>query len=324
MSSSEQKGAEPSKSLLEIWNKPIVRYLVATIAATSGIAKLIESQFKPSLPAGAKLTLWIVFFLALLPFAAHFIVLGLKRLLKNVVEQQRREEAISARSGEDVNGEVAYVFNSRLYGRAYEELKAHCTIRGDGSAAFRREVELVAYSPISDIDVYMLLPEAPQNGEDRLRLAKVESLTPFMRIAEEPKRLSSGQIYLRMHFSPTLGPGQHVRYQVMEESSPGLYAITGLEERKMPYDYFAWDITIPTKALEVKVLFPEGVHPQKFEPDVWHALGQGQSTHNQEYERVKSLLIEQREGVFYTLVFEVPHPILGLTYVIRWVPPRVA
>jgi hypothetical protein len=216
------------------------------------------------------------------------------------------------------------VFNSRSYGRAYEELIAHCTIRKDGSAAFRREVELVAYSAITNIDVYMQLPEGPPSGGGQLELAKVESLTRHRRIIAEPNTTSSGHMNLKMQFSPGLESGHHVRYQVAEESPPGLYAITGREERKMPYDYFAWDITIPTKSLEMKVFFPEGVRPHDFEPDVWHALGQGQSTYDLEYSRVKGSLIDRQEGAFYTLVFTVTHPILGLTYVIRWTPPRAA
>jgi hypothetical protein len=317
----EQKGIGASGTLLEIWNKPVVRYFAAALAAVAAVVKILQFFVAPNVSSTVKLTVWGVFLLAMFPFVAQGVVSGANRLVESAIEKQMRQGNFPVPS-EEVAGEVAYVFNSQLYGMAYEELITHCTIHKDGSAGFRREVELVAHSVVSKIELYMLLPEATPTGDDQLELAGAVSLTHFRKLTSEVNRLSSGQMSLTVSISPELNSGQRLRYQVVEKSSPGLYAVTGREERKMPYDYFAWDITRPTKKLEMKVFFPEDVRPEAFEPDVWHALGQGQSTHSREYDRVKELLVERQEGLFHTLVFTIPYPILGLTYVIRWTPPR--
>ena len=220
----------------------------------------------------------------------------------------------------EIAGEIAYKFNSQLYGLARQELTAHCMIRRDGSAAFRREIEVIAYAPVDKTELYLLLPEAPKKGEELLEVAQVVPLTRLFRIEQKKTMPSSGQMYLTLSFSPALEPGDNIRYAVEEESDPGLYDVGGQAKRQMEDDYFAWDIIKPTKKLEMKVIFPEGFEPARVEPDVWHALGQGQSTHNREFNRVKEQLRKGREGVMHTLEFTIPYPILGMTYVIRWYP----
>jgi hypothetical protein len=341
MPSGEEKTPD---SLLEVWSNPYTTYITTGLALIAVTVKFVELLLAPELPDWVRWGLWVFLALALLLFIVHRVVVGVNKLVKDAIERQMPQGDLPVRAddeviGDKVAGEVAYVFNSRLYGRAYEELIVHCTIRKDGSAAFRREAELIAHSTVNDVDIYMVLPEALQNDKEQLQLAGAASLTDFVQVTGKPttgtptrpvnivmkeKWSSSGQLYLVMSFSPELSSGQRVRYQVIEESMPGLYAVTGQEERKMPYDYFAWDITNPTKKLEMKVFFPEGVRPQSFGADVWHALGQGMSTQGIECDRVKEFLIERREGVFQTLVFTVPYPIIGLTYVVRWIPPKVS
>jgi hypothetical protein len=312
--------SESKLDLLKLWEKPLVRYLVGAVAAVAGIGKILQILYNPDASGAVKALLWVVIALTLLPLGFYY---GRRFVCpERQTDERYRSEMMPPPDSEMVR-KVAYEVNSILYGFGYEDLAAHCTIRSDGSAAFRREVQLRAQSPVHKLEVYMLLPEASEDGESVVNLDSVTSLTRFKRIEHEVTRSSSGNIYLTLNIIPGVTPDDPLfEYEVSEHGSAGLYALHGEKDRKMDYDYFAWDISRPTRKLRMKVLFPEGVQPLRSYHDVWHALGQAESTFEQEHDRVKELLKEGKEGAFYTLTFEVPYPILGLTYVICWRPPK--
>jgi hypothetical protein len=316
MSSSRLEEGGVSEALTRFLDNPILRYVAEAVALLSGIGKIIDLGVDPGFPSWAKVMLWVIFVLALLIVA----ILGYRAyptwLLKSLIAGTGPKKP----ADKEIAGEVAYKFNSQLYGLAHQELITHCMVRPDGSAAFRREIEMVAYAPVDTTELYMILPEAQKTGEGLLEVIRVEPLTELYRIQKKETMPSSGQMYLTLSFLPALEPGDCMRYAVEEESDPGLYDVGGQALRQMEYDYFAWDIIKPTKKLVMKVIFPEGFMPAKVEPDVWHALGQGQSTHSREFNRVKELLRRGREGIMHTLEFAIPYPILGMTYVIRWYP----
>jgi hypothetical protein len=295
------------------WDRPITKIAVGSIAILAATAKILEFVLRPSIPNIAKYSIWVVLLLTAFVPIMQITVAGVNRLIERALEQRMlRGEPIVI--SEEVTSEMAYLFDSQVYGMAYEDLIVHCTICDDGSAVIRRE--------ISEISHYMLLPEAPQYGEDFLELVDVKSLDRFTTLTPQVLELSSGRMSLRVFISPPVNPGDHIKYQVTERTPPGLYAVTGLEERKVPFDYLAWDIWCPTKRLEMRVFFPEGVRPRDFAHDAWYSLGQGRSRHHQEYRRVKAFLQDSQEGVYYTLAAIIPYPVLGLSYVIKWTPPR--
>jgi hypothetical protein len=278
------------------WNKPLTRVIVGIIAFIAAVAKILEFLIKPDIPSEAKLFIWIVLILTTLPLVVQVIVWG-------------------------INRQIAYILYSKIYGMSYESLIVDCTIRHDGSAIFQRKIDLSANLPIQEMDHYMLLPEASLKGE-ALELVEITPPGPFRKLTPTVTALSSGRMALTVSIQPSMSPGDHIRYQVKEKSPPSLYAVTGLEERKVEYDYFAWDISRPTKRLEINIFFPEDVQPVDSELDVWYAVGQSRSRHDPEYKRVRDYLHGRQEGVHYTLGATVPYPVLGLSYVIKWSPPR--
>lgn len=314
-----------AQKLQDLWNSPPIKFFVGIVAVVAAAVKIWDFLAQPNISDRARLFVWIVLIIAAFPFAAQVIGGQITRQIDKAIEWRMLQLEAKPRemtSRGEVRDEVAYVFNSQTYGMSYEDLIAHCTIRNDGSAAFRREIDLMAYSTINEIDHYMLLPEAPREGKDLLQLIEVKPLVPFRTLIPKVTELSSGRMSLAVFISPPVNPGDHIRYQITEQAPPGLYAVTGLEERKMVYDYFAWDISRPAKRLEMKVVFPEGIRPQEIEHDVWYAVGQSQARHGEEYKRVEDCLQQRQEGVYHTLIAVIPYPVLGLTYVIRWVPPN--
>lgn len=315
------------QKLQDLWNSPPIKFFVGIVAVVAGAVKIWDFLAQPNISDRARLFVWIVLIIAAFPFAAQVIGGQITRQIDKAIE--RRMLQLEAKPGEitslgEVRDEVAYVFNSQTYGMSYEDLIAHCTILDDGSASFRREMDLRAHTQVTGISHFMLLPEASRNGEN-LELISIKRLAPFVplrTLAWEVTELSSGKMSLTVSISPPLQIGDGLRYEIVEKSPPGLYAVTGLEERRVPYDYFAWDINRPTRRLVIKVLFPEGVEPPAFESDVWYAVGQSRARHNQEFHRLSAILKPRQEGIYYALIAVIPYPLVGLTYAIKWTPAR--
>jgi hypothetical protein len=291
-------------------------WLLSVLAILAVIVQIASALFQLSTAIS------VVALVTTIMILMYFVMQSeIRRTVESIRTEVEREETITAPAIlPGVTSERAHVLNSTLYGMAYEELSAHCTVHQDGSAVFRREIDLVAYSIIGEVDHYMLLPEAPKESKDLLELANAKSLVPDRKLTPEIIQLSSGRLSLLVYISPPMSPGDHIRYQVIEKSPPGLYAITGLEERKVPYDYFGWDISRPTRKLAVKVFFPEGISPKAFEYDVWYAVSQSRSRQAKEYERIRGALQWVDEGARFSLALDVLYPVLGLTYVIKWTP----
>jgi hypothetical protein len=169
--------------------------------------------------------------------------------------------------------------------------------------------------------VYMSLPEASPENE-LLELVEAEGFDPFRTVRPVVTELSPGAMTLTVVVSPPLEAGDSIKYRIVEKGPPGLYAVTGLEDRKLSFDYFAWDINTPTRRLEMRVMLPAGFQPLTAGSDAWYALGQTRSRHAQEYERMRKLLEQRQEGAYLALVATIPYPLLGLTYAIIWTPPK--
>jgi hypothetical protein len=312
-----------AQTLQTLWNSPPIKFFVGIVFVIAAGVKIWDFLLRPDISDRARLLVWIVLIIAAFPFAAQVIGGQITHQIDRAIERRVVQPKSIEPIGE-VKDEIAYVFNSQRYGMSYEDLVAHCTILDDGSASFRREMDLRAHTQVAEVSHFMLLPEASRNGED-LELISIKRLPPFVPLRTltwQVTELSSGKISLTVSISPSLQIGNGFRYEIVEKSPPSLYAVTGLEERRVPYDYFAWDINRPTKRLEMKVLFPEGIQPPAFESDVWYAVGQSRSRHDQEFNRLSALLKPAQEGIYYALMAVIPYPLLGLTYAIKWTPAR--
>jgi hypothetical protein len=202
---------------------------------------------------------------------------------------------------------------------SYQSYKATCAIDTSGAATFTREMALKAYSEVANVTYYMLLPEYPPEDEhilDLMDLRSVDSDHEVHPVVEEEQ--ISGRLRLEATIDPPLRPGKELRLESPERATGPLFVFEKEPGNSMDWDYFAWDVSRPTRRLEVSVVFPPGRRPLKPIHDVWYALGLSMIRHDAEYERVARNLEENREGVVSILRLSVEYPILGLTYVIRW------
>jgi len=231
-------------------------------------------------------------------------------------------------------GESAYKFFAKRYGIGYGEVKVSCTILGDGSASIERQVTVEAYSQLSSLETSLLIPEPSPSGKKRgfSSPPRIEPTTDYsvslVRVVERERKQ-----FAEIAFSPELREDEIGGFKMTENIPPGVYAIDlskeELEKRKTPYDYFGWNIDRPTRALHLRVYFPDGVKPKIYGSEVRYApVMQDITTTRLQYEEQKHIMgpsLVGPEGGRYILQLDVGFPMIGLIYIVRWqpIPKRV-
>jgi hypothetical protein len=249
----------------------------------------------------------------------------LRRKLKEHLKETRTsggDRSLALPRG-DQDNVVAYSYNLFNYGMGYESQRITCMIQEDGSAVTVRELTLLASSEVDSIEHYMMLPETPPDSkQSALKAYEIEAIDPGRRVEKVETHLPGGKLAIRLIISPPLEPGERYRYRFQTSTLKRLFSLHG-EPVRIPFDYFAWDISRPTGMLSMAVQFPEGKRAVNVEHDVWFAVDVSQARSDKEYERVAAagLLRQEAHDGSTLLKMDVPYPILGLTYVIKWIPP---
>ena len=66
-------GCVTMKRVLNIWNKPGVRYLTGLLGAAATVAKLIQFAFSVEVPAWLRAPLWALIVLCITPFVVNLV-----------------------------------------------------------------------------------------------------------------------------------------------------------------------------------------------------------------------------------------------------------
>jgi len=255
------------------------------------------------------------------------------------ITRPRVEEFIRSRIGEFISGTIekppvikeeerrakkAYDANSILYGLAYEDLVVHGTLHDDGSMTIGREIKLRAYLPnISSIDHYLIAPEAPKTG-DLIETKNLIFKSPFRTLPWKEITRTPNRISILISIFPALKVGETLAYELREKIPMNAMATTleKLKEHNMDYESFEWDIGRPAKNLSLNVWFPEHLAPTSGNVgvDVWYSPD-SRLTHEEEYRRIEKHHLYVKEGTQWRFELSLPYPVVGLTYVLKWVPP---
>lgn len=224
-----------------------------------------------------------------------------------------------------LDAEKAYKYSATRYGIGYDLTHVKLRIDDDGSATLQRTVNVEAYSKIDVLDTYLVKTEendaASQSG---LQLVYIESLNPDNVIKlEDQKDDLSRRLSTVMAISPQLGYGESITYDMMEKTSPSLFATSGAElaKRESPFDHFGWSINRPTRRLVLEVSFPEGCQISEFKAEVKLAgVGGFPSTQPQleEQKRLREFILLDKSLPNQTLKFELLYPMTGLIYILNW------
>lgn len=226
--------------------------------------------------------------------------------------------------------QTTYLFTSKRYGIGYDSLRIECIVNEDGSAIVQRTVDVKAFSNLSKLDVFLLIPEKKEDSstQETIDLSKVKSLTPNRIVSVDKSKKNSHELSAIIDIAPPLTEGEHVTYEMIEQLPPKLYAINlndlEIYQRKTPYDYFGWSINRPTRKLYLNVFFPEFFVPHDYGVEVRYASASNfpsETLHHKEMEFIKkSLKTTGPEGGRYALRLDIDDPMIGLIYLIRWQP----
>lgn len=223
---------------------------------------------------------------------------------------------------------------AKRYGIGYRDLRVECIIDSDGSAKIIRRVIVDAYSKLSTLDTFLLIPESRYGAPAwDLRVQDADSVNSKRTVQAEERAIEPGKLSLLLTISPELNAGEALEYRLTETISAGLFAIgltpEQLTQRLSPLDYFGWHINRPTKRLEMRVIFPPGhALPSTFDHEVRYASASALPSvrrQDEEYKRIGAPYPGEANDGRKTLELVVDYPMAGLIYMMSWKPtPRTS
>jgi hypothetical protein len=245
-----------------------------------------------------------------------------RRAMEQRSEQQHEElvahiqRLFTAPRSEDL--QAVHRSYSRRYGVEYEHQRVECTIGENGQASIKRSARLVAYRRVEAFAIYLHLPESDAAGG--LLRPELKSLTPdrTLRVGEPAWLLSRRMSTVEI--SEPLEPDESLEFVEHEGTDKRLFRTPKNHKASLtPDDYFAWDVSYPTRELELSVHFPPEMVIESAEPNVWVWVGKSRPRHGEEITRIQQHL-ERRDDDGLTLVLRVPYPLLFVTYAVIWIP----
>jgi hypothetical protein len=247
-----------------------------------------------------------------------------------IAEQEKTREVVEALP-ERIRDETIvalshFTADSSSYGFCKEEWSACCELIPNGGARTKYRVMLSAITRDVPRIEYFVQNTLAFSGVGFLFDIGTEAATQASPIAKVrvkvsthgPKRLAI------LEFEPPIPRGTSLTYSYATQAPPGSFAMTfeEVEKRRLEYEFRSRIVTYPTKHFYSKVIFPEGFEPIDTGYDVWFGLAKVR--HDGEYYRIaySSYWIDSHDelGRRY-MQLNVDYPILGLRYVLKWVPP---
>ncbi len=219
--------------------------------------------------------------------------------------------------------ELHYLYRAKRYGMGYSNFRVQCIISENGSARIVREVEVEAYSEVSEIDTFVRMEK--ENFDElsgNIRLGSIKSksgrklnLVPFF---EKNPGISSANIT----FAPPLKAGDREHYSINDFYLPeGLYGIA-FSDSDTPKKMFkwGWHVNRPIRKLIIRVQFPYEMEPRTYSHNVVTSAAAGKATENVKHGEKKRLILSSLEMIDgrQTLHAEIDYPLCGLIYLIRW------
>ena len=219
----------------------------------------------------------------------------------------------------------AYTYFASRYGIGYDSLEIKWMINEDGSALLQRTIEIEAFSGVENLDTYLLIPENEENR--KIEFISVDSLSPKRNISLSDVKKEPGKGSAMISISPPLKKEEKMRYKMVENLPPSLYAINmtsqELSERQEAFDYCGWNINRPTRKVSLQVEFPNIIKPDEYNLEVRYATTSGfpsSRKHFEESRRFDPILTLSPQRDKSILRLDIDYPMIGLIYILRWRP----
>ena len=227
-----------------------------------------------------------------------------------------------------VGDETHYLYQAKRYGIGYRKFDVQCIIDMDGSANVIREVELEAFSEISELDTFINIPEAGSDGRGRdIKIGNITSLDG-RKLSLKVQERKPGRMNAKIRIAPPLTSGETLAYRIHDfYLPPGMFSIDlskeELQKRENPdSDYFGWHVNRPTQNFKIQVFFPQGKQPDIYQGEVRYASSAGNPSTNHQYEEQKQLDRPDLNWNIdrHVLSLAVKYPLSGLIYILGWKP----
>jgi len=213
--------------------------------------------------------------------------------------------------------------DAKFYGISRKLLYVETELFNEGYTTSKHRIELTSTTDkVYSIEHSSTLPHAPLDGDRPIDLQVPDQLIDEVKLKPVILSLSKNKLFWQLNFLPCLPKGKKVHYNYSETSPRGSFAMTfeELKNRKMDYEYFSMRISYPTEHYKQKLIFPVKFDPTYYDYDVW--LGEGKVQHPEEFHRLRNFwhVGREKDGRMY-IEISIKHPIHGLIYALKWIPP---
>jgi hypothetical protein len=217
-----------------------------------------------------------------------------------------------------------YRIVARKYGYGYEDLKVKAFLKkpADGGMRLHRRVNIKTTSVQDCVRHYLHALAQPSQGV--VEIAGIHLIEPkwISTTAKKVPELSYKQgMVIEVTFKPPLAAGDTAVYEIREKFPPGSFATTAQEmaDMNLLQEHFSWIVDKPTKHIQIEVFVPTSLAPIECGYDVWYSV-YSEQRHRQEWDRMHAFFkTEENKDLDFTCMrLDIPFPVLGLVYVIRW------
>jgi hypothetical protein len=219
--------------------------------------------------------------------------------------------------------QIAHAIVAKKYGYGYESLQVLAYLEpSSGGMRIHRRVRLNARATQQRVRHYLhSLGESPE-GSDSMEIGGLHKIEPgyIDMTVEKVRELSYGdRMVIEVTFDPPLDAKKVAEYEIHEQFPPSAFATTAKEmaDRDLQFEYLSWHINKPTKSLLLRVHIPTYLNPKKLDHDVWYG-GYSRQRHGPEWNRMESCFKEREDNGQISIELDVPFPVLGLLYVLKW------
>lgn len=227
--------------------------------------------------------------------------------------------------------EQLFRLNSEGYGFGYRRTHVDCKITEKGAATIDRILYVEAFSTISELNTFLMSPETKPDSPEfkdnvKIKHQNITDMNLQYHVKIVAKQEKEGNLSAKLRISPSLNPGEQIPIHITEYVSSNMYAIDltedQLKERTILTDYFGWQVSRPTADLLLRITFPRGVDPQKFDGEVRFAPLHDYSDKVilQHPERKRIDVAKEEINGQVTIKLAIDYPVIGLIYMLYWEP----
>lgn len=216
---------------------------------------------------------------------------------------------------------IVHAIEAGRYGYGYDALDVKAYLdRQDGSMRVHRHVR-VRTTAVQRRVRHSLHPLSGSSREPDVEgLHKIAPQEIDMQVSEVAGLSCDEKMVIEVLFEPPLDAGDVAEYEIQERFPARSFATTAsqIDAMPWPYEYFSWHVDKPTRRLSFTVFVPQVLDPADCTCDVWYG-GDSHQRHRHECHRARATFTRRTAGSnCAALRLDVPFPILGLVYVIRW------